>query len=301
VKLRFVLATCLVAAGCSDSTGLSEQPDDRPIVYFRQDNPGTGAWMLAQVSALGGAPTPLSPPVTETLFPALSPDGSRLAFVSEGDARGIYVGAADGSGARQVHAGVTDHIAWSPDGSRLAFEIDGEIIVVGADGAGAQTITANVAVLAGHPSWSRRGRIAFSTRTPAGIGSDIYTMAPNGSDVRVFVAGEGQDARDPAWSRDGSRLAFALGHHSASSIFTVNANGGDRRRVTTASEAGLGETDLGPAWAASGQWIAFQREHSVCEGQLCTGRYDVFVVRTDGANLRNVTAGSLWGGVRPTW
>ncbi|MFN2567722.1 MAG: TolB family protein, partial [Gemmatimonadaceae bacterium] len=307
MTLRLALAASLVAAGCDGATGPGDQSDGRPIVYVRLDN-GPG-WTLYQVSSTGGTPTRLRPSLTGTLYPAVSRDGSRLAFVSESDPAGVYVSAADGSGARLVYnRRAVEHIAWSPDGTRLALGVPrwasstghGEIVVVGADGTGEQTITETVAIDASYPSWSPRGRIAF-TSAEFGFVSDIYTMAPDGSDVRRIVDGEGNEARDPAWSPDGSHLAFALGRFGSSSIFTVDANGNDRRRVTPEPEWGFGATDLGPVWSPSGRWIAFQRERSVCEGAQCQLRYDVYVVRSIGGELRNITAGSPWGGVRPSW
>jgi Tol biopolymer transport system component len=300
--LRLALAACLIGAACNDSTGPDpgDQPDARPIVYFRREELPAG-WTLYRVSATGGAPTRMTLSMTETLHPAVSPDGSRLAFAVETDPVGVYVSAADGSGARLVYAGRPDHIAWSPDGTRLAIGLSGEIVVVGADGTGVQVITATLDTDARHPSWSPNDRIAFASQG-FGFVTDIYTMAPDGGDVRLLVSGEGLEARDPAWSPDGSRLAFAFGGFGSSSIFTVDANGGDRRRLTPEPEWGFWHTDLGPAWSPSGRWIAFQRERSVCTGPDCDSRWDVFVVRADGAGeVRSLTSGSAWGGVRPSW
>jgi Tol biopolymer transport system component len=297
--LRFALAACLIAVGCDASTGPGDEPDGRPIIYFRLDEL-PGRWTLYRTSTAGGTPTRVNLSMTETLYPAVSPDGSKLAFVRESDPVGVYVSAVDGSAPRLVYAARAEHIAWSPDGTRLAVDLGGEIAVVGADGTGAQTITAALDKDAGHPSWSPNGRIAFASEGFDFV-SDIYTMASDGSDVRLIVSGEGREARDPAWSPDGSRLAFALGTFGSSSIFTVDANGNDRRRVTPEPQWGFAATDLGPSWSPSGRWIAFQREHTVCTGAECEGRYDIFVVRADGGDIRNVTGGSPWGGVRPSW
>jgi Tol biopolymer transport system component len=290
------LAFCVVACESGSITGPFARPDAKPIVYFRLDN----GWELARVTP-GGVPARLNLPMSATLFPALSPDGSRLAFVVESSPGGVYVGAADGSGARLLYPGWTDRITWSPDGTRLAIAVNGEILVVPLDGSTPQAITSAVDVHAGYPSWSSTGRIAFDTRGSFSFGSDIYTMASDGSDLRLIVSGDGSDARDPAWSPDGSRLAFALGQFGASSIFTVDQNGNDRRRLTPEPEWGFGWTDLGPEWSPSGQWIAFQREHIVCFGTDCESRYDVLVTRIDGRDTRNLTLTSPWGGVRPTW
>jgi Tol biopolymer transport system component len=301
---RLALAVCLIAAGCDDATGPGDEPDSRPIVYVRLD--GASGWRLYRAAATGGTPTPLNVAQRQTVYPAVSPDGSRIAFMSEAEPAGVYVAAADGSGALRVYVGRAEHIAWSADGTRLAIGTPdggtghGEILIVGADGTGLHSITATLKFDAYHPSWSPTGRIAFTSRE-FGFVSDIYTMADDGSDVRLIIEGGRYAARDPAWSPDGTRLAFAFGNFGGSSIFTVDPDGNDRRRVTPEPEWGFSLTDLGPAWSPSGRWIAFQRERGVCEGTQCDLRTDVFVVHADGGEVSEVTAGSPWGGVRPSW
>lgn len=295
-RLLRVAATLCIVAACDSPTSPPE-PDRRPIVYFVLDN----GWRLYMVDPTGGTPTRPNLPMLETLFPALSPDGSRLAFVVESDPEGVYVGGADGSGAQLVWPYRTDRITWSPDGTRLAVAFDGEIVVVPLNGGSPQTITAAVDVFAAYPSWSSTGRIAFHTMGLV-LGSDIYTMAADGSDLQLLVSGNGEEARDPAWSPDGSHVAFALGHFGASSIYTVTASGSDRQRVSPEPAPGVNWTDLGPAWSPSGQWIAYQREHDrVCPGAPCGRRWDILIVRRNGQDERNLTAGAPWGGVRPSW
>jgi Tol biopolymer transport system component len=291
-----IAAGAFMGAACDSPTRPSD-PDRRPIVYFGLDD----GWELFTVSHVGGAPSRLNLPMAETLFPALSPDGSRLAFVVESVPEGVYVGAADGAGARLVYPHRTDRITWSPDGTRLAVGLDGEIIVIPVDGGAAWSVTETVDIFAAYPSWSSTGRIAFHTYGVSSE-SDIYTIAADGSDLRLVVSGNGEEARDPAWSPDGSRIAFALGGFGASFIYTVTAGGGDLRRVSPEPPTGVSWTDLGPEWSPSGQWIAHQREHDPsCTSSGCTRRWDVFVVRPDGRDERNLTAATPWGGVRPSW
>ena len=84
----------------------------------------------------------------EDVWPAWSPDGSRIAFVFNRDFNNeIYVAIADGSAQTSpTENPAPDRApAWSPDGTRIAFEsyLDGksEVYVVNSDGSGLTRLT----------------------------------------------------------------------------------------------------------------------------------------------------------------
>ena len=164
--------------------------------------------------------------------PALSPDGSRVAFSSKRDGKfSIYVVGVDGEGLWRVTDGPDDDSepAWSPDGKRLAFVrgfdatgsgvvvltcggTTGDILTVGVDSGGEggeRPVEVNLTQGLGgtDPAWSPDGkRIAFAS--DRGGSYDIYTMSSeDGSDVRRLTEGETAEA-DPAWSPDGSWIAY---------------------------------------------------------------------------------------------
>ena len=69
--------------------------------------------------------------------PSWSPDGRRLAFVSDREGNsGIYVMDVDGQNQTRLtdSDGWIRSLSWSPDGRRLVFESNGEIYVMDADG-----------------------------------------------------------------------------------------------------------------------------------------------------------------------
>jgi Tol biopolymer transport system component len=130
--------------------------------------------------------------------PAWSPDGRKIAFVSDRDGnREIYVANADGSSPRRLTDNpATDQFpAWSPDSAKIAFGTDrdgnDEIYVMSAsDGSGQTNLTADPAADR-YPAWSQDGaKIAF--RSSRAHSFDIFLMNPDGSGVTRLTTGLGR-------------------------------------------------------------------------------------------------------------
>jgi TolB protein len=99
-------------------------------------------------------------------------------------------------------------------------------------------------------SWSPAGDRLTFWRTPAPFGpGSVWVMSADGSNKRRLTSGI--DARDPAWSADGTRLVFKNG----SDLYTMRASdGGDLRQLTRGTPI-----DFEPAWSPDGTRIAFSR------------------------------------------
>jgi TolB protein len=149
--------------------------------------------------------------------PRISPDGTRIAYVSDPNLPpGIYVRAADSMEARRISPESThdSRPAWSPDGQELAFISyrdggDAEIYRMRADGTGATRLT-NDPATDQYPEWSPDGRrIAFiSDRASQNGETDIYVMNADGSGVTRLTTTGTVATGDLAWSPDGRRLLF---------------------------------------------------------------------------------------------
>jgi Tol biopolymer transport system component/serine/threonine protein kinase len=193
--------------------------------------------------------------------PALSPDGSLVAYESEasGDAD-IYLQRVEGRNAidltRDSPAADTEP-SFSPDGSQIAFRSErgqGGIFVMGATGESVRRLSD-----VGHnPTWSPDGtHIVVATESVVDplsrvATSELWTIDVASGEKRRLFAG---DAVQPAWSPDGRRIAF----------WRVQDNSGQRDLATLAAD-GSGEpvaltddpaVDWSPAWSPDGRELYF--------------------------------------------
>jgi len=169
--------------------------------------------------------TKLSPDTGSASDPAFSPDGSRIAFVSQRDGNAeIYVMNADGTGTSRVtNDPLTDgRPAFTADGQALVFHssrtagkqqiwavtVDGTGGAGGAGGAGGGLTQLTRDSVNSSPSVSPDGQtIAYvSTRNKDG---DIWLMGRDGSNQRQFTRSPQQRESEPRFLRDGT-LAYLV-------------------------------------------------------------------------------------------
>lgn len=216
----------------------------------------------------------------------------RIAFASNRDGNfEIYVMNPDGSGQLRLTNDPAEDVqpAWSPDGTRIAFVSNrfgsNDIFIMNADGTNAARLINNPGDERS-PVWHPAGlHLAFVSDETGN--DEIYTsIIPSSTDNFGLPLSPGRtvtdhpaDDIDPAYSPDGSKLAFASNRDGNYEIYVSNPVGNNQTRLTSAAG-----DDTHPAWSRGK--ITFQSER--------TGNAEVFVMDEDGGNQTNVTGdGSL--------
>ena len=206
----------------------------------------------------------LTSPGSDAIDPHISPDGTRVAFVSNMDGNmDIYVlNLATFNVTRVTDAPEKDTSpSWSPDGTRLAFESfrDGnfEIYVVNADGSNTIRLT-NDPAGDSSPVWSPvANEIAFVSNRFGN--SDILIVTPSGG-VSTLTTNFAPDSA-PAWSPDGSKIAFKTYSGELVDLCLINRDALGQRCVTSfPSEYGS------PIWSPDGNWLAANGKQSAGHG-----------------------------------
>jgi len=197
----------------------------------------------------GEAPSAVAPTTDEWSFhPDLSPDGSRVAFVStRSGEQDVWVSGANGEAPRRVTSLTNARVEtprWSPDGTRLVFSARlgggrADLWTVDARGGAARRIRSGKSDSVA-PSWSRDGRsVYFGARPDAGGAWQVWRLSI--ADGRIApAAGPGSYAAKE--SRDGRFLYFTraeepgLWRQPADSPNSPNSQGAMRVFETLAPE-----------------------------------------------------------------
>jgi dipeptidyl aminopeptidase/acylaminoacyl peptidase len=233
-------------------------PDGRQVAFVvtalseEKDQYLANIWV---VDTAGAEPRRFTTGPKRDTKPRWSPDGTRLAFLSERDGHAkvqVYVmPAAGGEPIRltDLPNGVMHHV-WSPDGTRIAL-----VARVG----GWQEPESDEERQKSKPT-----RVITTLKYKANGEGFIYDRRPHifavsaaGGEPRQLTDGDFADT-EPAWSPDGAHLAFISARHeerdydNASDVWVIAAQGGEPRRLT--DTAGPVSS---PAFSPDGRSVAY--------------------------------------------
>jgi Tol biopolymer transport system component len=215
-----------------------------------------------------------------------SPDSTKLAVIQND------VGVLDLRTGRRAHVSshaesgdsgnhYVDSVAWLPGSRRLVVPVNNDVAVVDADGHNLRLLThnGNAFALKTDPSPAPDGRrVAYVAERQIAGDADLYSMRPDGSDVRSLTRNSLGEA-DPAWSPDRSRVAFVREFGLTGDIRVMTAGG------ETSRSLGAG---FHPAWAPDGHRLAFTRDG------------DLYTVDADGGDAQLLVGGPTFD-FDPAW
>ena len=186
--------------------------------------------------------------------PALSPDGSLVAYASDesGNPDIWLIDSRGGSALRLTDDPAADRNPhWFPDGSAVAFVSNRTgrpaIWKVPRLGGPATLILDN----ADEPAISADGQWLAAAQPNSRASRRISIVSLQDPNRRRWMTGDRDglwDHRAPAWSPDGTTLCYAAGRD----LWLVPVDRGAPRRLTTD-----GEIDFKPSWSPDGQYVYF--------------------------------------------
>jgi serine/threonine-protein kinase len=183
-------------------------PDGSAIAFA--SNRG-GQWGVWKVRSLGGSATQVMP---DAMDPAISPDGTMIAFTRPSARKRLVVWTAPLSHVERATALTSDadsvwqhrRPVWSNDGKRLAYEDFSNVWVVPASGGPSRRVTTGNGG-DGWATWSPDDRYLYFSGLRENTLA-LWRVRSTGGEVRRVTMGMGPEVQ-PNLSRDGGRLAYS--------------------------------------------------------------------------------------------
>jgi Tol biopolymer transport system component/DNA-binding winged helix-turn-helix (wHTH) protein len=280
-------------------------PDGRTIAFYRSSPDGDGIFL---VPALGGAERKLTGVWANRFgfgshtWIHWSPDGRWLVVSDKTSAEepfSLFLLSPETGEKRRVTSPPASVVgdcspAFSPDGKRLTFvrvisALVGEIYLVSVNGGEPKRLTFDGAGVS-NLAWNPNGReIVFASRL--GGKNRLYRIPVEGGGAE-WLAATGSEAQYPAFSRDGSRLAWRQ-NTSDEDIFRLTLKSGSENVPPVASLIVSTALEASPRYSPDGKRIAFVSNRS--------GSDEIWVCGSDGENPIRLTSfrGPLAGS--PSW
>ena len=299
-----ILSLNFAACVSGEAVGQSPKPSNGLIAFADApgQRPGPRATQYAQIYTIspdGKNRKQLTTGKPGNFFPAWSPSGKQLAFVSiRNHKREIWIIDSSGKNERLITSGFLP--AWSPDGKKLAVtRFDAkrrrQIWTIGVDGKGERQLTSKGS---NHcPAWSPKGdKIAYWSGDARGSGQ-VWVMASDGTHPKQLTHSkktkytpDGSSANAPAWLFN-KRIAYWSGiEHRYGQVWTMNADGADRKQLTAAPAPASSDN---PTWSPDGKRILFDTNRR--------RRPEIWVMNADGSDERVLVSDLKVIPMRTSW
>ena len=250
-RCLFLLLLALMAI----SNGAAQSFEPRIVFESNHDGNWLGNWDIYSMDLNGNNLLQLTDHPAYDKFPTSSPDGKRIAFISERD-------------------------------------LTSDLYVMDSDGNNMVRLTQDN-FLEGRPSWTPDGaRIAFSSFRWVVGNWEIYAMDADGQNVTRLAKHRWQDG-SPSWSPDELKLRFESARdgrlNTPEHIFVMNADGSGKAQSHRRYR--LNEKSVPYLVRQMEARLPFQSQH-IFEGDP---RYQIYAITAEGENLEKLTEeGNNW-------
>jgi TolB protein len=219
-----------------------------------------------------------------SFMPAVSPDGSHVAFTSyaRGTPRVMMIDTTSGRALPfyNQEASLNQNASFTPDGKQVYYASTAsgtaQIFVSSVDGQGFRRISHRDAVEVSPTVNPKNPSQLLLTGGPGH--PQIYQMNSDGVGVERVTNGEGE-AGNPAWHQDGQHFAFSWTSGIAKGDFNIFVmDFGSRQYAQLTHNEGRNEN---PSWAPDGKHLVFMSNRS--------GKSQIYTMLSDGSQAKQLT------------
>ncbi|RYG75192.1 DUF5050 domain-containing protein [bacterium] len=278
-----VCLSATVISGCGGGSGGSGNGlGNARIIVFQSDRDGDNEILSMDVG--GGNVKRITDNAVEDLEPAISPDGSSIAFVSNrtGNSEIFLV---NSSGTRQLTSNTESDRkpSFSPDGRTLVFVgtrnriTDLYLLDIAT---GRQTRLTNTAAAEDDPTYAPDGNIIY-TSNEQNPRFQILEIDPSDQSVKSLTQEPSNHFR-PSVSADGRKVVYANDASGNQDLYWIDRSTSGKNEVPIPVRVSSGAfSDSDPSFSPDGRKIVFSSNRS--------GNFDIYSMNTDGSNVERLT------------